>query len=81
VFPTGSKADVSAVIGIGGLAAICAAVKIPVVGIGGIGPGNAREVMEAGAAGVAVISAILSQPDIREAAAALWRCVGEHGLL
>jgi thiamine-phosphate pyrophosphorylase len=76
VFPTGSKADVSAVIGTGGLAAICAAVKIPVVGIGGIGPGNAREVMEAGAAGVAVISAILSQPDIEEAAAALRRCVG-----
>lgn len=81
VFPTGSKADVSAVIGIGGLGAICAAVKIPVVGIGGIGPGNARAVMEAGAAGAAVISAILSQPDIREAAAALRRCVDYHGLL
>jgi thiamine-phosphate pyrophosphorylase len=75
VFPTGSKADVSAVIGLGGLGAICAAVKIPVVGIGGIGPGNACAVMEAGAAGIAVISAILSQPDIEEAAAALRRCL------
>jgi thiamine-phosphate pyrophosphorylase len=81
VFPTGSKTDVSAVIGIEGLKEICAAVKIPVVGIGGIGPGNAPAVMEAGAAGAAVISAILSQPDIREAAAALRRCVGYHGLL
>jgi thiamine-phosphate pyrophosphorylase len=75
VFPTGSKADVSAVIGIEGLGAICAAVKIPVVAIGGIGPGNVRAVMEAGAAGAAVISAILSQPDIREAASMLRRCL------
>jgi thiamine-phosphate pyrophosphorylase len=75
VFPTGSKADVSAVIGLEGLSAICAAVKIPVVAIGGIGPGNAQAVMEAGAAGAAVISAILSQPDIQEAAAALRRCL------
>ncbi|MDR1863575.1 MAG: thiamine phosphate synthase [Treponema sp.] len=74
VFPTGSKADVSAVIGIDGLAAICKAVKIPVAAIGGIGPGNIRAVLEAGASGAAVISAILSQPDIREAAAALRRC-------
>jgi thiamine-phosphate pyrophosphorylase len=76
VFPTGSKADVRAVIGIGGLRAICAAVKIPVAAIGGIGPGNASAVMEAGgAAGVAVISAILSQPDIQEAASVLRRCL------
>jgi thiamine-phosphate pyrophosphorylase len=73
VFPTGSKADVSAVIGLEGLKEICAAVKIPVAGIGGIDPGNARTVMNAGAAGVAVISAILSRPDIREAASALRR--------
>jgi thiamine-phosphate pyrophosphorylase len=75
VFPTGSKADVSAVIGIGGLRAVCAAVRIPVVGIGGIGPENAGDVMAAGAAGAAVISAILSQPDIGEAAAALRRVI------
>jgi thiamine-phosphate pyrophosphorylase len=75
VFPTGSKADVSAVIGTGGLREICAAVKIPVVAIGGIGPGNARTVTEAGAAGVAVISAILSQPDIQESASMLRRCL------
>jgi thiamine-phosphate pyrophosphorylase len=76
VFPTGSKADVSTIIGIEGLMSICSAVKIPVVGIGGIGQGNAKDIMAAGAAGAAVISAILSQPDIREAAAALRRCIG-----
>jgi thiamine-phosphate pyrophosphorylase len=76
VFPTGSKADVGAIIGIEGLRAVCSAVKIPVVGIGGIGPGNAGDIMAAGAAGAAVISAILSQSDIREAAAALRRRIG-----
>jgi thiamine-phosphate pyrophosphorylase len=76
VFPTGSKADAGAAIGLEGLKEICAAVKIPVAGIGGIGPGNARAVREAGAAGVAVISSILSRPDIREAAAALRRSAG-----
>jgi thiamine-phosphate pyrophosphorylase len=73
VFPTESKRDIQALIGLEGLAAICAAVRIPVVGIGGIGPSNARGVMEAGAAGAAVISAILSRPCPRAAAMELDR--------
>lgn len=40
---------------------IAAAVHIPVIAIGGIHAGNARRVLEAGAAGVAVLSAIFSQ--------------------
>ncbi|MDR2133877.1 MAG: thiamine phosphate synthase [Treponema sp.] len=68
VYPTGSKADAGAAIGLRGLAEICAAVKIPVVGIGGVNRGNAAEVMKTGAAGIAVISGILSQPDTGEAA-------------
>jgi thiamine-phosphate diphosphorylase len=68
VYPTGSKADVGEAIGIKSLADICAAVRIPVVGIGGLKAENAGEVLGAGAAGVAVISAILSQPDIEVAA-------------
>jgi thiamine-phosphate pyrophosphorylase len=75
VFPTGSKADVSAIIGPEGLRSVARSVKIPVIGIGGISPKNAAAVMAAGAAGIAVISAILSQPDIREAAAVLRRCL------
>jgi thiamine-phosphate pyrophosphorylase len=67
VYPTESKTDAGDAIGLERLAAICAAVKIPVVGIGGVNAGNAAEVMRAGAAGVAVISCILSQPDIQEA--------------
>jgi thiamine-phosphate pyrophosphorylase len=62
VYPTGSKAG-AAMIGLGGLAEICRAVKLPVVGIGGIGPGKAGPVIRAGAAGVAVISALAGAKD------------------
>jgi len=67
VFPTGSKADAGDAIGLQQLAKICAAVRIPVIGIGGISLQNAAAVMKTGAAGIAVISAILSQKDIKAA--------------
>ncbi|MCL1817531.1 MAG: thiamine phosphate synthase [Spirochaetaceae bacterium] len=76
VFPTGSKADAGEAIGPGRVAEIRAAVGLPIVAIGGIGPANAAGVMSRGADGVAVISAILSQPDIRAAAAALRAALG-----
>jgi thiamine-phosphate pyrophosphorylase len=75
VYPTGSKADAGAAIGLGRIREIRAAVKLPFVAIGGIGPANAAEVIAAGADGAAVISAILSRPDIREAAAALKKAL------
>ncbi|GHV43760.1 thiamine-phosphate synthase [Spirochaetia bacterium] len=75
VFPTGSKSDVNTV-GLERLREIRGAVNIPIVGIGGIGPANIREVMTTGIEGAAVISAILSQPDIAEAASALRRLLG-----
>jgi len=68
VFPTASKTDTGEAIGLEQLAKICAAVKIPVIGIGGIGSSNAAQVMKTGTAGIAVISAILSQKDIKAAA-------------
>jgi thiamine-phosphate pyrophosphorylase len=67
VYPTGSKADAGDAIGLEKFAEICAAVDIPVVGIGGISIDNAKEVMKSGAAGIAVISAILGQKDIKAA--------------
>jgi thiamine-phosphate pyrophosphorylase len=80
VAPTGSKADVGSIIGTDGLRAICAAVRIPVVGIGGISAANAAQVIHSGAAGIAVISSILSQPDIRAAAENLKRSIGLNSL-
>jgi thiamine-phosphate diphosphorylase len=71
VYPTGSKADAGEAMGIPRFAEICAAVRIPVVGIGGVNAANTAAVMQAGAAGIAVISAIVSQPDIKAAARSL----------
>lgn len=71
MYPTGTKADIAGVIGPGGLADIRAATRIPIVGIGGIGAHNADKVLEAGADGVAVISAVLGQSDCRAAASRL----------
>jgi thiamine-phosphate pyrophosphorylase len=63
VFATATKPDAGSPIGLEGLAAIAAAVSIPVVGIGGIDLENAASVIEAGAWGVAVISALIAAED------------------
>ncbi|NLG83206.1 MAG: thiamine phosphate synthase [Firmicutes bacterium] len=67
VFPTATKGE-AGVIGIEGLRAIAAAVDLPVVAIGGIDRAKAAEVIAAGAAGVAVVSAVMAAPDPKEAA-------------
>ena len=63
VFPTGSKDDADDV-SHETLAAICKAVKIPVVAIGGISKHNVLELKGTGICGISVISAIFAQPDI-----------------
>lgn len=68
VYDTPSKADAGSPIGLGGLRAICRAVSIPVIAIGGITAENAALAIGAGASGVAVISAILGAPSPLEAA-------------
>jgi len=70
VFHTGSKADAEYV-SFETLKAICRAVSIPVVAIGGISRDNVMELAGSGICGIAVISAIFAQPDIEEAAAQL----------
>ena len=64
VFGTATKADVKK-LGTDGLAAICKAKGLPVVGIGGVTADNYRKVRAAGADGAAIVSGILAQPDIR----------------
>lgn len=64
VFGTATKADVKK-LGTDGLAAICKAKGLPVVGIGGVTADNYREVRAAGADGAAIVSGILAQLDIR----------------
>ena len=70
VFPTGSKDDAKAV-SRDELSAICRAVRIPVIAIGGITLGNLPTLAGTGIRGIAVISAIFAQKDIRVASAAL----------
>jgi thiamine-phosphate pyrophosphorylase len=66
VFPTGSKKDAKE-LSHETLKAICEAVNIPVIAIGGIGEGNVMELSGSGICGIAVISAIFAQKDIEGA--------------
>jgi len=57
--------------------AITQVCSLPVIGIGGIAPGNLRGVVDAGACGVAVISSILASPDPKAAAWELKKALNE----
>ena len=70
VFPTGSKDDAEDV-SFETLKAICEAVSIPVVAIGGITAENTPKLAGSGICGIAVISAIYAKEDILEAASQL----------
>ena len=74
VFPTTSKDD-AAEVSYDTLKAICEAVSIPVVAIGGITQENVVKLTGSGIDGVAVISAIYAQKDIKKAAADLKAAV------
>lgn len=76
VFGTPTKAD-AAVTGTGGLAAICKAVDIPVVAIGGLNLQTVGALAGTGADGAAVVSAIFAADDIEGAARALRAAVAE----
>ena len=70
VFHTGSKADADDV-SLETLKAICKAVSIPVVAIGGVGKHNVLKLSGSGICGIAVISAIFASEDITSATAEL----------
>ena len=73
-----TKTDAGPPVGLTLVRAIAAFSPIPIVGIGGITAENAGAVIAAGAAGVAVISAIGLAPDIEAATRALAQSVGAH---
>ena len=73
VYATGSKADAGAAIGVAEFARLAARARdrgIPAVAVGGITAATAGTLRRAGAAGVAVISAIFGAPDPEAAARA-----------
>ena len=73
VYATSTK-DSSA-IGVAGVAAVCRASSLPVVAIGGLNRRNCQDAIRAGAAGVAVVSAVFNTTEPREAAEALSAAV------
>lgn len=68
VFATLSKPDAGPPIGIAGLRDLTARSRFPVAAVGGIAPNNLAAVRRSGVAMAAVISAIASAPQPREAA-------------
>ena len=67
IWETPSKTDAPSAIGLDGLAALCEAVRIPVIAIGGIDASNARDCISAGAKGVAVLRASADARAVRAA--------------
>ena len=66
VFGSGTKAD-ARTLDHAVLQEICESVSIPVTAIGGLTAENAKKLSGRGMAGIAVVSAIFAQPDIKEA--------------
>nr|BFF27528.1 hypothetical protein GCM10025732_54930 [Glycomyces mayteni] len=77
VWGTTTKTGLPQPIGLEGLAAVCAAVDLPVIAIGGITAERAALCREAGAHGVAVVGAIAAADDPAAATAELLAAVDE----
>jgi thiamine-phosphate pyrophosphorylase len=75
IYATPTKTDTAPALGLEGLRQIRESVDLPLVGIGGLKAENAARVIEHGADGVAVVSAIVSADDPEQAARALFQIV------
>lgn len=73
VFATPSKMPYGKPVGTEGLRAVKKQIGIPIFGLGGIRRENLREVVKAGADGIAMISAIFADPDITGASEKIIR--------
>ncbi len=78
VFSTTTKKDLAPPLGLKGIRDIRNKVKLPLVAIGGINPENATEVIQAGADGIAVVSAIVSAKCPTTAAKVLHEMITQH---
>lgn len=73
VYSTSTKLDAGDVIGLAGLRRVVESVSVPVVAIGGITPHRTAEVAATGAAGAAVVGAVMGVTDPAVAVGALMR--------
>ena len=64
IFPTASKADHEPIVGVEGLREARPLTSLPLFAIGGITLASAEDIMQAGADGIAVMSALWAGPDI-----------------
>jgi len=78
VFPTQSKDDAGPATGIEAMRNLLRVVSLPVIAIGGVDPGNVAAIIDAGAHGIAVISAVCCSED-PEAAARILKEALDHG--
>jgi thiamine-phosphate pyrophosphorylase len=79
VYPTSSKTDAGSPSGIELMEKAARTVPLPFIAIGGIHAQNVPEVMQAGAHGIAVISAVCCQSDPEQATRILSQALGEEG--
>ncbi|MGD8962970.1 MAG: thiamine phosphate synthase, partial [Desulfobacterales bacterium] len=77
IYTTPTKTDTAPAIGLEGLREIRRAVRLPLVGIGGLNRANAAEVIRNGADGVAVVSAIVAADNPEAAARELRQVINE----
>jgi thiamine-phosphate pyrophosphorylase len=77
IYATPTKTDTAPPLGLEGLRQIRKAVRLPLVGIGGLNRENAAEVIRNGADGVAVVSAIVAAENPQTAADALRQIIIE----
>lgn len=77
IFATPTKTDTRGAWGLEGLARIHAFSRHPLVAIGGLNAANIRDVVQAGAEGIAVVSALCAAPDPQRTAESLKHCLEE----
>ncbi len=78
VFGSTSKDSPAPSLGLDGLRRIVAAVRKPVIAIGGIGPRNVDGVLETGVHGIAVLSAVVCRDDPAREVDRLRRCIDRY---
>jgi thiamine-phosphate pyrophosphorylase len=76
LYTTNTKGDAGSAIGVAEFARLARACMLPAVAIGGISAQRAGDVMAAGAAGVAAISAIFRAADVESATRSLRAAIG-----
>ncbi|THB70543.1 MAG: thiamine phosphate synthase [Desulfovibrio sp.] len=77
ILPTATKTDTSEPWGVDGFAALAKTSALPLVAIGSVNLSNATELIRSGAAGIAVVSAIVAADDPEQAAKDLAHAVAQ----